>query len=253
MGEPAPHGAPAAIDYGTASATYDNTRGVDDGLIDCFARRVAFSPSTSVLDFGCGTGNFLQRMRQRFACRCCGVEPSAEMAGRARAKDAEIDVRSGNHAQVPFADEYFDFAFMTDVVHHVPNRRVMFSELRRVLKPGGRLCVVTESHAQIDGRFYNRYFPSLAANEKRRYPDLPQILRDADEAGLMASQVETRHGPATRFITEAWMRNVREKNYSMFRLLEPQEFARGLADLQADVGRACASAGGESLLWWRRE
>ena len=44
---------------------------------------------------------------------------------------------------------------MTDVIHHVPDVDRMFEEIERVLKYEGKLCIVTESHVQIDDRFYH--------------------------------------------------------------------------------------------------
>lgn len=53
---------------------------------------------------------------------------------------------------------------------------MMFAEIGRVLKNGGNLCIVTESHKQIDNRFYVKYFPSTAIVDKGRYPDIDEIV-----------------------------------------------------------------------------
>jgi len=56
------------IDYAIAAETYDHTRTHSDEVIDRFCTTVPLSSSISVLDFGCGTGNYLSRIHQRFAC-----------------------------------------------------------------------------------------------------------------------------------------------------------------------------------------
>lgn len=241
------------IDYNAASRTYDNTRTHSDALIDRFCSVVPLDSGSVVLDFGCGTGNYLNRIHQRFACRCRGIEPSDGMRAKASEKSSALQIVNGNHADIPFPAGTFDFSFMTDVIHHVPDISSMLLELRRVLKDRGLLCVVTESHAQIDGRFYNRYFPSLAKNEKRRYPDVAEIISKANDAGLFSSEIEILSSSMPSQVSETFIKNVAEKNYSMFRLLSDLEFTAGLLALTSDLGRSFeSSSAGETMLWFRK-
>lgn len=237
------------IDYTAAATSYDNTRRPSDAIIDLFDATVHFAPVMAVLDFGCGTGNYLARIRERYGCACYGVEPSEAMRARARTKSLDVVLVDGDHCHIPFDDGQFDFAYMTDVIHHVQDIRVLFSELGRVLKPDGRVCVVTESHAQIERRFYNRYFPSLVANEKRRYPDCEAIVASASAAGLASLGVALGPSTTSTTIDTSFVRNVEEKNYSMFRLLSDDEFAAGLSAIKHDFGRAFQPSG-QSLLWF---
>lgn len=62
---------------------------------------------------------------------------------------------------------------------------MMFAEIGRVLKNGGNLCIVTESHKQIDNRFYVKYFPSTAIVDKGRYPDIDEIVYKAQRQNLV--------------------------------------------------------------------
>lgn len=240
------------IDYAAAAETYDNTRTHSDEVIDRFHATVPLDAATAVLDFGCGTGNYLFRIHQRFACRCQGIEPSDGMRRRAMEKPGMPPIAQGDHLAIPFAAEAFDFCYMTDVIHHIPDLSAMFRELMRVLRSDGHMCIVTESHAQIDGRFYNRYFPSLAAKEKRRYPDIGEIVACAEDAGFITASIETVAAPP-RHVTDGFLQNVREKNWSMFRLLTDEEFAHGLARLNDDAGCVFeSSASGETFVWFRK-
>jgi len=241
------------IDYSAAAETYDHTRTHSDDVIDRFCAIVPLDPSVSILDFGCGTGNYLTRIHQRFNCRCYGVEPSEGMLSKATSKAGTLNIEKGDHRAIPFPSETFEFTYMTDVIHHVPSLPEMFRELLRVLKTGGLLCIVTESHAQIDGRFYNRYFPSLAANEKRRYPDVGEITTHAQQAGFCSTATEMASSPS-REVSDTFLRNVAEKNWSMFRLLSEQEFSTGLCGLSGDLGRSFeSSSAGTTFLWFRKD
>jgi len=241
------------INYNHASRTYDHTRTHSDRIIDRFASRVPFTRETAILDFGCGTGNFLDRLQRTHGARCCGVEPSEGMRARAVEKNAALEIRPGDHRSVPFSGDTFDFVYLTDVIHHVPDLPVMFRELWRVLKSGGLLCVATESHEQIESRFYNVYFPSLATNERRRYPEIPSIVRSAVESGFIHEETEVLPAFLPMTVTDQFLKNVEEKNYSMFRLLDEREFADGLTRARNDQGRTFEATGaGDTPVWLRK-
>ena len=92
---------------------------------------------------------------------------------------------------------------------------------------------------QIDARLYNRYFLA-GGNEKRRYPDIGEIsLMPAIPASVPGHRSGFLHGSQ---ISEGFLRNVAEKNWSMFRLLSDDEFSDGLHALQQDRGRSFDSS-----------
>jgi SAM-dependent methyltransferase len=245
------------IDYDLASATYDNTRRACAAHIELMARRGAFAARDAgargprVLDFGCGTGNYLDALRSAApGCELFGLEPSDSMLEKARAKNPGLRIEKGDHVSMPFEDGLFDFIYMTDVVHHVPDLDLLFETLCAKLSAGGLVCVVTESHAQIEARWYNAYFPSLAANEKSRYPDIAELERKAAMAGLVPAEIEVYDHAGPNAVDASFLRMVAEKNYSMFRLLGEAEYEAGCAALKADEGKSILSPGaGETLLW----
>src|SRR4029077_16714406 len=87
----------------------------------------------------CGRGEALQLVGPR-AERAIGVDISQNMleAGLAEyAADPNIVLVQGDATRLPLADEIFDSVFILGGVHHVNDRRALFSEVFRVLKPGG--------------------------------------------------------------------------------------------------------------------
>jgi ubiquinone/menaquinone biosynthesis C-methylase UbiE len=103
----------------------------------------------TVLDVGCGTGGLaLAAKREVGTGTVFGVDASPEMIERAKrkARRAQVDVnfQTGLAESLPFTDSMFDVVLSTVMLHHLPGetRRRGVQEMRRVLKPGGRLLGV---------------------------------------------------------------------------------------------------------------
>ena len=104
----------------------------------------------SVLDAGCGTGTLAIGAKKRVgaAGSVHGLDASKEMLARAekKARRAGVEVlfKSGVAEALPFPDEQFNVVLSTVMLHHLPQKvRQQFAiEIRRVLKPGGRVLIV---------------------------------------------------------------------------------------------------------------
>ena len=101
----------------------------------------------SVLDVGCGTGLFATRIRSAAPrARVWGVDLVAAMLAKGRARwrsDPEHVVAvQGDSERLPFPDGAFDVVTCANSFHHYPRQDRAVAEMRRVLKPGGRLFLV---------------------------------------------------------------------------------------------------------------
>jgi ubiquinone/menaquinone biosynthesis C-methylase UbiE len=104
----------------------------------------------SVLDVGCGTGSLaiLAKKRVGSTASVCGVDASPEMIARARFKarraHAEVRFEVAAAQALPYPQAQFDVALSTIMLHHLgrSGRRDLAREVRRVVKPGGRVLLV---------------------------------------------------------------------------------------------------------------
>jgi ubiquinone/menaquinone biosynthesis C-methylase UbiE len=101
-----------------------------------------------ILEVGFGPGVGIQLLLQRVPdSRVAGVDPSREMIAQAVARNAHAvrsgraDLRCGSAEHLPFADQTFDKAMAINSMHVWPDAGAGLGELRRVLKPGGRLVL----------------------------------------------------------------------------------------------------------------
>ncbi|MCL1882187.1 MAG: methyltransferase domain-containing protein [Defluviitaleaceae bacterium] len=242
------------IDYNILSQDYDLTRNINGDTVKQILSKTNITQDSMVLDYGCGTGNYTWAIKKVTNANVFGVEPSDGMREKAQKKGAEIEFKKGDHTSVPFDDGFFDLIYMTDVIHHVPDLNSMFTEFYRVLKPDGKVCVLTESHEQIEARFFTVYFPTMATKEKERYPDISDIVLAANQCGLLADEsVNTSH-ERTETISKDFINLVENKGFSMFRLISDGEFSRGLKCLKEDCENnvRIKSNHGETFLWLRK-
>ena len=113
----------------------------------------------NVLDYGCGTGLYLNILKKKGA-KVKGFDISKEMLAIARKNHPEMDLRQGSGYAIPFK-ERFDLIMASLVVHYMDNWDKMLREMSRVLKKRGTLIFSTgnpvyESHKNmiLDGKKY---------------------------------------------------------------------------------------------------
>lgn len=122
-----------------------------------------------VLDVGMGTGLVAKQAAQLVGdpSLITGVDPSPGMIRNARLPHG-VTVVEGRAEQIPLSDMAYDFLSMGYALRHVSDMSVAFAEFHRVLKPGGKVCIleITPPKGKVGTallRIYCRYIvPALA-------------------------------------------------------------------------------------------
>ena len=246
------------INYDEISKIYDDVRSADLDLVQAILSEVRVAPTTQILDFGCGTGNFTTLLRQCLpeeAGQVCGIDPSEGMLARAKAKSQNIDFRIGSGDSIPFENGSFDLIYMTDVIHHIRDLDRLFAELKRVLRPFGRICIATQSHRQIGLRPIAEFFPGTVIVDRKRYPDIDVIEQAGQAAGLHTYKVETLGEGQPVTIDHAFLELVEQKGYSMLHLIPIEELLAGVRLLKKHLenGPITARQAGATLVWFMKE
>jgi ubiquinone/menaquinone biosynthesis C-methylase UbiE len=147
-------------------------------------------PGQSVLDVGCGTGTLAIAVKRRVGPfgSVHGIDASPEMIARARKKarkaGVEVTFTNGVVEGLPFPDERFDAVLSTLMLHHLPRaaREQCVREMRRVLKPGGRVLAVDFGRTTEDRKSFIEHF------HRHGRVDVRDIVKLLSEAGLQITE-----------------------------------------------------------------
>jgi ubiquinone/menaquinone biosynthesis C-methylase UbiE len=136
----------AAYDVLLTALSFGRERALRRGILN----RANLKLGERVLDIGCGTGTTAIIAKELVGAEgsVCGIDASLEMIARARRKAfrarVQIDFVQATVETLPFPDGHFDAVLSSMMLHHLPAavRRQCGLEVRRVLKPGGRVFAV---------------------------------------------------------------------------------------------------------------
>src|SRR3954471_6664641 len=106
------------------------------------AAQAAVRPGDRVLDAACGTGDLALADADAGAREVVGLDFSARMLERARMKSDRVDWVEADMLALPFPDASFDAATVGFGIRNLVEPERGLEELRRVLRPGGRLAVL---------------------------------------------------------------------------------------------------------------
>jgi demethylmenaquinone methyltransferase/2-methoxy-6-polyprenyl-1,4-benzoquinol methylase len=162
-------------------------------------------PGDRVLDACCGTGDLALASRARGA-DVVGLDFSERMLDRARAKSADIEWIEGDVLALPFDDESFDAVTVGFGVRNVDDLEAGLRELRRVLRPGGRVGIleITTPRGAL-APFYRLWFDRVVPLLGKVLPGgsaytyLPASVRRFPEPEALAALLESAGFSAVRF------------------------------------------------------
>ncbi len=159
-----------------------------------------------VLEIGIGTGRNLPHYDAAQLGDLCGLDPAAQMNAkaqkRARAKGIDIELLTLSAEKIPAADASFDTVVSTFTLCTIPDAVAALREMRRVLKPGGKLLFCEHGTAPDASvrRWQDRLTPywKPIAGGCHLNRDIRQLLR---AGGFVSADLQERYLPGPRAMT----------------------------------------------------
>jgi len=171
------------------AAAFEATRHIaHEGLIAwkaAVARHLKPGNGTRLLDLGSGTGRWARAFSDWYGIEVVAVEPSQAM----RARSSHPHVLPGDASAIPLADASVDAAWLSTVIHHVPDLRAAAQELRRVVRPAGPVLIRSAFAGWHEAITLFRFFPE-AIRVLDAYPSVADVEAAFATYGLMRVALE---------------------------------------------------------------
>lgn len=250
--------------HGTTDDEQGRLARLGDLTNEAFLRFLEHGPESSVLDVGSGLGGLARLLALRIPDgQVWGAERSPEQLARASENLPNLHFRQADAHALPFEDGSFDLAYCRYLLEHVSDPRQVLREMRRVLKPGGKVFV------QENDIFANRLDPDCPTFDRvwRQFAGLQasyggdaligkRLLRLLNDAGFrdvrlgVAPEVHYAGTPTFRPWVENLIGNIRSAEQGLV--------AGGFADADdvreamAELRRVMDDPSGSAFFYWNR-
>jgi len=224
-----------------------------DGLSEwreAVRRHLRPSPQMTLVDIGAGTGAFATAFSDWFGLSILAVEPSAAMRAKIPARPG-IQIFEGHASTLPLPGRSADGAWMSLMIHHVPDLEAAAREIRRVLRPGAPVMIRQgyPGRGDLTRTFPWEFFPETARSV-RTFPTLEQVCQAFGTAGFRRDAIEPvpeRWISLAGFLDQA---DTFRRSDTNLRSLTEEEYQRGKEQLRRAVEEAGPAARTEARVSW---
>ncbi|MEO1186898.1 MAG: methyltransferase domain-containing protein [Cyanobacteria bacterium J06636_27] len=160
--------------YGADGKEQKERRTAQIDLIEELLRWSEVQQAENILDVGCGIGGSSLYLAQKYNANATGITLSPVQARRASERAIEFGLQDRANFQVadalnmPFEDNSFDLVWSLESGEHMPDKQKFLQECYRVLKPGGKLILVTWCHRSTNES-------TLTADEKKHLEQIYEV------------------------------------------------------------------------------
>jgi ubiquinone/menaquinone biosynthesis C-methylase UbiE len=245
-------------DYANQAESYDRTRSASSSVLGPLRKALSGAPGPLLADIGGGTGNYSEALKAE-GWEPLVVDASEEMLERARGKG--LRTLCCNAQDLPLEDDSFDAVMLVSMLHHVDDAAAALSEARRILRPGGRLAVITYTREDIADLWLLDYFPVSRTWMAETHQPLEEIMAQLPGATRLEVRFEDLEDASLAALASyphlildpRWRRQT-----SYFERMErdhPGELQGGLERLRSDIeaGRGPKRPGRASVIAWGKE
>ncbi|MEK6914378.1 MAG: methyltransferase domain-containing protein [Nanoarchaeota archaeon] len=118
--------------------------------------------NSKILDIGCGTGNLLYDLSKDESLKLYGIDLSKNMLKIAREKlrnNAVLKLGNVKNVLLKYKKNYFDYIFIEDTFHHLPNQEKLIDKIKILLNKNGKLIISDLSFSKIGNFIFHNLEP----------------------------------------------------------------------------------------------
>jgi ubiquinone/menaquinone biosynthesis C-methylase UbiE len=168
-----------------------------------FVTQMELEEQSLVLDVGCGLGGPARFVAASFGCSVTGIDLTHEYVDTGNiisnwvGLDKKVILQQGSAMALPFPDGQFDAAYMMHVGMNISDKKSLFSQIFKILKPGGKFGVYDVMQLQEGGIDYPVPWAASAKTSSLASPERYQRL--LEQSGFTISGMRERSGFAVEF------------------------------------------------------
>jgi len=220
------------VDYDeTAAAAFADCRQILQAGLDhwraAITRHLAPRPGLRMLDLGSGTGTWATAITHWYAINVIAVEPSPAMLART----SYYPTLAGDANAIPVSRATMDAAWLSTVIHHLPDLPAVAAELRRVLRAGSPVLIRSVFPGRHEGITLFRYWPEAIA-VLDTFPTVAEVCTAFASAGFRFAALEPVPQVSADSLAKA-AAAMRREAHTPLRLISDSEYESGAARLRA--------------------
>ena len=202
--------------------------------METFARHLPTTRPLVWLDLGSGTGRMTPALAIAFGGPAHGVEPSDKMRAQAlaHADHPAVTYSAGSAERIPLPDASCDAALVFFVWHHVVDREVAARELRRVVKPGGKLFVQANLSDRMPDVWWFRVVPEWKNVDTAQFRSEEEVETDFTEVGWTLTSRDQVTWVRSASLAEDYEK-LKLRSVSVFEHMSEEVIEHGFARIEA--------------------
>ncbi len=230
------------VDYDRIAHLYDEPGRdylADAELLRFLQQKAGGEPaSLRALDLGCGTGKQLAADHARLPrLRLVGLDRFHGMLEQARRRCSALDWVQGDGISLPFPTSSLDYITNQFSYHHVPDKARLFSEIYRILKPGGRLVITNLDPWSMPGWSIYRYFPAAHARDLADFLPEDRLIPLMQQTGFRRVHVRRQMQRSEQTLGEFLAYTSQRHRTSQLIAIPEKEYSAGLDLIRESIGR----------------
>jgi ubiquinone/menaquinone biosynthesis C-methylase UbiE len=199
--------------------------------MEAFARHLPETRPLGWLDLGSGTGRMAPSLADAFGGPVYGVEPSDKMRAQA-VRHPAVAYAAGSAEHIPLTDASCDAALVFFVWHHVDDREAAARELRRVVRPGGRLFLVTNLSDRMPDVWWFRVMPEWKEADRAQFRSEQAVQGDFTGAGWRLDSRDQVTWPRSASLSEDFEK-LKLRSVSVFERMSEEVAEVGFDKIEA--------------------
>lgn len=196
--------------------------------MDALTRHIPRNRIKTIVDLGCGTGRFINSLAEYFSAMVLGIDPSIKMLTKVKADPiSSFALAQGSAETLCITANSTDLVFTSQAYHHFQDKNKAISEIKRILRVNGYLCIRNSTVENLDSCPYLKFFPRAYKDDHNLLPSRKDVMNLMDGHGFKKIAQETINYKLTNNIKECYERTKLRAVTDLAQLTD-DEFQEGL-------------------------